>query len=189
MDLRALVGHTSRSLVTVETYLGQPAATEDLTSPAAYLAGVAAVDPASVADRGRAAGKALGDDPAGAVRALVDQPPLVAGNDDLLVTGRWAHAFRRYPLTRTFELVVHGLDIARAAPIADPGLQRRPADDGAAGAGRRGGGPRRPRPDVLLARLVEPVFRWSSAWSSRAERSLRLGRCPRRVRRTRKVAA
>ena len=54
-DLRALVGHTSRSLVTVETYLGQPAATEDLTSPAAYLAAVATVDPASVADRGRAA--------------------------------------------------------------------------------------------------------------------------------------
>ena len=43
-DLRALVGHTSRSLITVETYLGQPAETEDLTSPAAYLAGVAAVD-------------------------------------------------------------------------------------------------------------------------------------------------
>ena len=39
-DLRALVGHTSRSLITVETYLGQPAETEELTSPAAYLAAV-----------------------------------------------------------------------------------------------------------------------------------------------------
>jgi Mycothiol maleylpyruvate isomerase N-terminal domain len=79
-DLRALVGHTSRSLVTVESYLGQLAAAEDLTSPAGYLAAVATVDPASVADRGRAAGAALGDDPAAAVRTLVDRVvPLVAG--------------------------------------------------------------------------------------------------------------
>ena len=72
-DVRALVGHTSRSLITVETYLGQPAESEQLTSPAAYLAAVAAVDHASVVDRGRAAGAALGDDPATAVRDLVDR--------------------------------------------------------------------------------------------------------------------
>ena len=47
-----LVGHTSRSLITVETYLGQPAATEDVTSPAAYLAAVARVDPAAVGGPG-----------------------------------------------------------------------------------------------------------------------------------------
>src|SRR3712207_2039962 len=86
-DLRALVGHTSRSLITVETYLGQPAATEEVTSPAAYLAGGAAVDHASVAERGRAAGQALGEDPAGFVRALVDRVlPMVAGDDDPLIT-------------------------------------------------------------------------------------------------------
>ena len=37
-DLRALVGHTSRALVTVVTYLGQPAAAEEIATPEAYYA-------------------------------------------------------------------------------------------------------------------------------------------------------
>jgi uncharacterized protein (TIGR03083 family) len=121
-DLRALVGHTSRSLITVETYLGQPAPTEDLTSPAAYLAAIATVDPASVADRGRAAGQALGSDPTGFVRALVDRVlPLVTGDDDpLITTVGGGMRLRQYLPTRTFELVVHGLDIARAAGLPAP---------------------------------------------------------------------
>jgi uncharacterized protein (TIGR03083 family) len=118
-DLLALVGHTSRSLITVETYLGQPAETEELTSPAAYLAAVAAVDHASVVDRGRAAGAALGEDPATAVRELVDRVlPLVAGDSDpLIATILGGMRLRQYLPTRTFELVVHGLDIARAAGL------------------------------------------------------------------------
>jgi len=121
-DLRALVGHTSRSLITVETYLGQPAETEQLTSPAAYLAAIATVDPASVAERGRAAGEALGSDPATAVRTLVDRVlPLVAGDDDpLITTVGGGMRLRQYLPTRTFELVVHGLDIARAAGLSAP---------------------------------------------------------------------
>ena len=121
-DLRALVGHTSRSLITVETYLTQPATTEDLTSPAEYLAAVARVDPASVADRGRAAGAALGEDPATAVRDLVDRVlPLVGGDHDpLITTAGGGMRLRQYLPTRTFELVVHGLDIAQAAGLPAP---------------------------------------------------------------------
>jgi uncharacterized protein (TIGR03083 family) len=121
-DLRALVGHTSRSLITVETYLGQPAVTEQLTSPAAYLAAIGTVDPASVADRGRAAGEALGDDPTGFVRVLVDRVlPLVTGDHDpLITTVGGGMRLRQYLPTRTFELVVHGLDIARAAGLPGP---------------------------------------------------------------------
>jgi hypothetical protein len=37
-DLRALVGHTSRSLITVSTYLQTPASTADLTGPVEYYA-------------------------------------------------------------------------------------------------------------------------------------------------------
>ena len=106
----------------METYLGESAATEDLTSPAAYLAAVAAVDPASVADRGRAAGAALGDDSAAAVHTLVDRVvPLVAGEDDPLIsTALGGMRLRQYLPTRTFELVVHGLDIARATGLPAP---------------------------------------------------------------------
>ena len=62
-DLRALVGHTSRSLITVETYLRQPADAEDLASPADYLPAIGRVDASSVVERGRAAGTGVGRRP------------------------------------------------------------------------------------------------------------------------------
>src|SRR3954453_5553456 len=70
-DLRALVGHTSRSLLTVETYLAQPAAAVEIASPtaSARAARATAPDPA-VAARGRDPGTALGADPAAAVAAI-----------------------------------------------------------------------------------------------------------------------
>ena len=37
-DLRALVGHASRSLITVSTYLQQPAEHEDINTPQQYYA-------------------------------------------------------------------------------------------------------------------------------------------------------
>jgi len=121
-DLRALVGHSSRSLTTLETYLGQPAETEELTSAAAYLAAIARVDPASVTHRGRAAGAALGDDPVAALHSLVDRvPPLLERDDDpLITTALGGIRLSNYLPTRTFELVVHGLDIARSAELAAP---------------------------------------------------------------------
>lgn len=106
----------------METYLGQPAASEELGSPAAYLAAIATVDPVSVVERGRAAGAALGDDRAAAVRALVDRvlPLVAADHDPLISTALGGMRLRTYLPTRTFELVVHGLDIARAAGLLAP---------------------------------------------------------------------
>src|SRR5205809_1147389 len=70
-DVRALVGHTSRALLTVETYLARPAAAVNVaTAPDYYRATRAtAADPAVVA-RGRDAGTALGSDPAAAVAQI-----------------------------------------------------------------------------------------------------------------------
>src|SRR5215218_4135572 len=75
-DVRALVGHTSRSLLTVEMYLARPAATVELASAMDYFraTSAAAAGPA-VAARGRDAGTALGSDPAGA--AALGVPPEV----------------------------------------------------------------------------------------------------------------
>ncbi|MGI3779606.1 MAG: maleylpyruvate isomerase N-terminal domain-containing protein, partial [Janthinobacterium lividum] len=72
-DLRSLVGHTARALVTVTTYLDRPSAAEDLGSPAAYLVGSSAVDPELVAERGRQAGVDLGADPAGWVAQAAER--------------------------------------------------------------------------------------------------------------------
>jgi len=122
-DLRALVGHTSRSLITVVEYLGRPAAVEEIATPEAYyakVAGFAAADPAAVVERGRAAGAALGDDPAAAFRArLADAAAAldVAGDDDLPTTLVGGMRLAAYLPTRTFELAVHGTDIAAATGL------------------------------------------------------------------------
>lgn len=121
-DLRALVGHTSRALITVLTYLDQPAETEAVASPEEYfvLALQQSVDPAAIAERGRQAGEALGDDPAGAVADLVAQVrSKVAATDPnaLITTIIGGMRVGAYLPTRTFELVVHGLDVATAAGL------------------------------------------------------------------------
>src|SRR4051794_35060297 len=70
-DVRALVGHTSRSFLTIETYLQQPAAGVDVGSTGDYYRATRAmaVGPA-VTERGRAAGAALGPDPVTELAAI-----------------------------------------------------------------------------------------------------------------------
>jgi hypothetical protein len=117
-DIRALVGHTSRSLLTVETYLARPAATVEIASAADYFraTGAAAADPA-VAARGRDAGTALGADPVAAVAAIAERViPLVESHDgtELLTTIAGGMRLADYLPTRTFELAVHTSDLATA---------------------------------------------------------------------------
>src|SRR5450759_2654908 len=71
-DVRALVGHTSRSLLTVETYLARPAASVEIPSAADYYRATrAAAADSAVAARGRAGG-----------------PVVVGGGRDLDAGGR-----------------------------------------------------------------------------------------------------
>lgn len=124
-DLRSLVGHTSRSLTTVSTYLQTTADRADIASPQDYY--VYARDYASLAgqaaivERGRQAGRDLGADPAAAVDALVERVGnQLTGTADRLIQvigGRGMRLYGYLP-TRTFELAVHGLDIAGAAGLA-----------------------------------------------------------------------
>jgi uncharacterized protein (TIGR03083 family) len=121
-DLRSLVGHTSRSLITVETYLGQPADIEEVPTAAAYYVAIANIDNAAVADRGRQAGQALGGNPTEFVDALrkrVLAQVDTAGNP-LIQTAAGGMRLENYLSTRTFELVVHSLDIATAVPDIEP---------------------------------------------------------------------
>ena len=120
-DLRALVGHTSRALVTVVTYLQRPAASEQIRTPAEYYARAAtipAADAAQVTERARQAGLALGPQPAVAWRDLVEEATrrlAAARDEDLIETIGGGMRVDAYLPTRTFELVVHGYDIAAAA--------------------------------------------------------------------------
>ncbi len=62
----------------------------------------------------------LGDDPAGAVRLILDDVTTDLARADLdqvITTYAGGMRLRDYLPTRTFELVVHGLDIAAAVPL------------------------------------------------------------------------
>ena len=117
-DVRALVGHTSRALLTVETYLAAPAETAELDSAVGYFRATSALAAGTaVAQRGRDAGAALGADPAAAVAEIAARVvPLIHGCDgsELLTTIAGGMRLADYLPTRTFELAVHTSDLATA---------------------------------------------------------------------------
>jgi uncharacterized protein (TIGR03083 family) len=120
-DVRALVGHTSRSLLTVETYLARPAEVVEVHSALDYYRATKeiAADPA-VAARGREAGGALGADPAAAVAQIAARVvPLVDARDgtELVTTIAGGMRLADYLPTRTFELAVHTADLATALGV------------------------------------------------------------------------
>lgn len=129
-DVRALAGHTSRAILTVETYLlaEEPPVRTVADAPAYYaaLAGGRA-DPDAVARRGVEAGAALGGRPAEVVAEAIGRATaLVARQRPGRLVGVAGHAIElpEYLRTRVLELVVHTLDLARATGLA-PAL---PAD-------------------------------------------------------------
>lgn len=124
-DLRALVGHASRSLITVSTYLQTSAEREDVATPQQYYAWVADytsnAGAEAIVERGRQAGRDLGADAVGAVDELVERVmgELETAGDPLIeVIGGLGIRLHTYLPTRVFELAVHGLDIARATGLS-----------------------------------------------------------------------
>jgi mycothiol maleylpyruvate isomerase-like protein len=120
-NVRALVGHTSRALLTVEAYLGRPAPAAEIASPTGYfLATRAAAAGAAVAARGRDAGAALGSDPATAVAEIAARVlALVDARDgtELVTTIAGGMRLGDYLPTRTFELAVHTADLATVLAV------------------------------------------------------------------------
>ncbi|MEZ0342060.1 maleylpyruvate isomerase family mycothiol-dependent enzyme [Mycobacterium sp. pV006] len=123
-SVRDLVGHTSRSLRTISTYLKTSAPREDLADAVDYyveaqslMSGLGA---AAIVERGRQAGRDLGQNPTGAVADLARQALAdVAAAGDPLIEVIGGHGIRlgKYLPTRTFELTVHSIDIARATGV------------------------------------------------------------------------
>ncbi len=120
--VRDLVGHANRALLTVETYLQQPAAAIEVERSVDYFirASAALADPAAVAARGREAGQGLGSDPAAAVREASERVlaiVAVTADDIGLTTPVGGMRLIDYLPTRVFELTVHTLDIAAALSV------------------------------------------------------------------------
>jgi uncharacterized protein (TIGR03083 family) len=132
-NVRDLVGHTSRALSTIADYLTDDTiGGVDIPTAAAYYAATRTVDPVAVAERGRAAGAALGDDPVAFVAELVGRVPalVAAAPDDARVrTPFGTLALAEYAVTRSFELTVHTCDLLRALdrPAAPPRAAARSA--------------------------------------------------------------
>ena len=127
--LRDLVGHTvSSALRQVPAALASPVETVAVETAEAYWSLARTVPPdiyatftaASTRDA-RETGRDLGDDPASAVSELVGRATQAlagAGDDDVIATAAGGMRLRDWLPTRTFELVVHGQDVADAAGVA-----------------------------------------------------------------------
>ncbi|MGD8195319.1 maleylpyruvate isomerase family mycothiol-dependent enzyme [Herbiconiux sp. P18] len=121
--LRSLVGHTTRAILTVESYLGlDDPGFENVPDAEHYYSRVyrELTDPASVAARGVEAGIWLGENPAQAVAdalaratARVDAAPA----ERIVSIGGLGIALPEYLRTRVFELVIHSFDISRATGL------------------------------------------------------------------------
>ncbi|MCU7722608.1 maleylpyruvate isomerase N-terminal domain-containing protein [Actinoplanes sp. KI2] len=126
--LRDLVGHTVGSaLRQVPEVLAKPATELQVATPEGYFAygrGVPAdvlrIAVAASSEDAHATGAALGDDPAtmvGELAGRATQALAEAGDDDIVTTPVGGMRVRDWLPTRTFELVVHGLDAAAAGGV------------------------------------------------------------------------
>ncbi|MBG0562799.1 maleylpyruvate isomerase N-terminal domain-containing protein [Actinoplanes aureus] len=124
--LRDLLGHTvSSALRQVPVVLSEKAPTLLVGSPEGYFAVARSAPPELVAaarsastDDARDTGKALGDQPSTLISDYIGRATSAlagAGDDDLVATPAGGMRVRDWLPTRTFELVVHGTDIAAAA--------------------------------------------------------------------------
>lgn len=125
-SVRDLLGHTSRSLSTVETYL-DVALTDsgpvELADAVAYYHATAdsLADSAAAVKRGRAAGAVLGEDPIRALGALVvrvTERVRAAPAGALVRTPFGMMTLEGYLPTRTLELTVHTCDLAAALGVS-----------------------------------------------------------------------
>ncbi len=125
---RTLVGHGGRSISTVIEYAAHEADDVDLPEALDYYRRASERSTpqtrAAIDTRAVVAGAALGLDPAAHLDELLAdvEPVLDRAGDWLIATPLGGMPFAEYLRTRTFELVVHGLDLAAATgvPYATP---------------------------------------------------------------------
>lgn len=128
-NLRELTGHAvGAGFRTVLTSLARSAQQCDMSSAAGYYALARTVDPAfyraAVAtseQEARREGAALGEHPAAVMPSLLSEVAAAveaAEDGQLIQTAAGGMRVAEWLVTRTFELAVHGLDIAGAAGLS-----------------------------------------------------------------------
>jgi hypothetical protein len=120
--VRDLTGHTYRSFTTVLSYSAKPGDKVELERPVDYfLKGFETLaNPKQVAERGRAAGLEIIDDPKMMVRgfAMYVKNKLAELSDDhIMATPVGGIRLIDYLPTRTFELIIHTMDLAKSLGV------------------------------------------------------------------------
>ena len=121
---RDLTGHTYRAFTTILSYSAKPGDKVDLERPVDYFleAFKTLADPGQVAERGRAAGLEIIDDPKMMVRGFAMYVKNKLGelsDDHIMATPVGGIRLIDYLPTRTFELIIHTMDLAIALGVDD----------------------------------------------------------------------
>ena len=122
-DVRSLVGHTARAILTVEQYLSADPAPEITAADAeTYYTEVFTqyTDNDAIAARGVEAGKALNENSGAEFEAALGRAIALvqaSGPDRIVAIGPIGIPLPEYLRTRVFELVVHSMDIAKATGL------------------------------------------------------------------------
>ena len=120
--VRDLVGHASRSITRVEEFGVRRAESIDITSAVHHYRRSLRQpsDDERVAERGRIAGRELGEDPLATMNAdwaRAEQILDATDEDTIIAYDNGGIRFGDYLETRVFELTVHTLDLANAIGI------------------------------------------------------------------------
>ncbi|MCU1479049.1 MAG: mycothiol maleylpyruvate isomerase [Subtercola sp.] len=119
-NVRSLVGHTTRAILTVETYLSHDEVSRiGLPTAEDYYALIYRdfADPDAVAIRGVEAGIWLGEHPVATITDALQRASEAISNAPagrVVSVGGHGIELSQYLRTRIFELVVHSIDIGRA---------------------------------------------------------------------------
>ncbi len=128
-NIRELLGHACRSFLTFADYVSEtPPAAVEIDNAIEYyewFQRIPLADRDAITQRGRDAGAALGADPVAAtveLRARALDALDAAPDDRIMKTAGGAMVVSEYLRTRTFELVVHTIDLRHAIgrPIEPP---------------------------------------------------------------------
>jgi hypothetical protein len=125
--VRDLVGHALRAVTLVRTYRTDDSGASTLTASEYFVVALQTMgDPVAVAQRGRDAGTALGEDPVAIVRSEYNATVEAINEIEFVQTPIGLMVCDEYLRTRIVELVVHTNDLQAATG------QETAIDDGAA---------------------------------------------------------
>ena len=133
-SVRDLIGHTSRALSTIENYCGHHSKEPVIKGPVEYFSTARALmadkeawekRENAIAERGKETGESMGRSPMTFVYDLAERVTIIVdthADDTEVATPFGQMSLIDYLPTRTFELTIHSLDLAKALSLSIPDI-------------------------------------------------------------------